>query len=97
MRLSFRGQYERKLRRLHQQWGMAGFFGSRQIYRALPDDDAATFNWIRVIDESGEDYLFPSSCFIPIELPAEVEQALCATASWGGHLVQPAPQWNVVG
>lgn len=53
----------------------------RKIYRTLPDDDAATFNWIRVIDESGEDYLFPSSCFIPIELPAEVEQALYATAS----------------
>ena len=42
-----------------------------KIYRALPDDDAATFNWVRVVDESEEDYLFPSSCFIPIELPAE--------------------------
>ena len=35
----------------------------RKIYRTLPDDDAATFNWIRVIDESEEDYLYPSDCF----------------------------------
>lgn len=51
-----------------------------KIYRTLPDDDAASFNWIRVIDESEEDYLFPADCFIPIELPEEIEQALYATA-----------------
>lgn len=51
-----------------------------KIYRVLPDDDAASFNWIRVIDESEEDYLFPADCFIPIELPEEIEQALYATA-----------------
>ena len=51
-----------------------------KIYRALPDDDAASFNWIRVIDESEEDYLFPADCFIPIELPEEVERVLYATA-----------------
>lgn len=50
----------------------------RKIYRALPDDDAAKFNWIRVIDESEEDYLFPADCFIPIELSEEIEQALYA-------------------
>ena len=51
----------------------------RKIYRTLPDDDAATFNWIRVIDESEEDYLYPSDCFVPIELAEEIEQALYAT------------------
>ena len=50
-----------------------------KIYRTLPDDDAASFNWIRVIDESEEDYLFPADCFIPIELPEEIERALYAT------------------
>ena len=49
-----------------------------KIYRTLPDDDAASFNWIRVIDESEEDYLFPADCFIPIELTEEIERALYA-------------------
>ncbi|MYC35123.1 MAG: hypothetical protein F4X64_18395 [Chloroflexi bacterium] len=51
-----------------------------KIYRTLPDDDAASFNWIRVIDESEEDYLFPADCFIAIDLPEEVQQAFYATA-----------------
>ena len=48
----------------------------RKIYRALPDDFAAKHDMIRVIDESEEDYLFPGSYFVPIELPEEAEQAL---------------------
>lgn len=50
----------------------------RKIYRALPDDFAAKHEMIRVIDESEEDYLFPSSYFMPIELSGEVEKALFA-------------------
>lgn len=50
----------------------------RKIYRALPDKDADQIGWIRVIDESGEDYLYPSDRFIPIDLPEEIEQALYA-------------------
>ena len=52
---------------------------ARKIYRVLPDEDAATFGWIRVIDESEEDYLYPADCFIAIDLTEEVEQALYAT------------------
>ena len=52
----------------------------RKIYRALPDDTAAKVGWIRVIDESEEDYLFPGDYFMPIALTEEVEQALYATA-----------------
>ena len=51
---------------------------TRKIYRALPDDIAAKYGLIRVIDESDEDYLYPHSRFIPIELTAEIEQALYA-------------------
>ena len=37
----------------------------RKIYRVLPDERAVKLGWIRVIDESGEDYLYPSDYFIP--------------------------------
>jgi hypothetical protein len=42
----------------------------------LPDDEAERDGDIRVIDETGEDYLFPAKYFAPIELPAETEAIL---------------------
>ena len=48
----------------------------RKIYKVLPDAKAAKHHYIRVIDESGEDYLYPEDYFIPIELPKAVEKAL---------------------
>lgn len=48
----------------------------RKIYQILPDAKAAEHRLIRVIDESGEDYLYPEDYFIPIELPKAVEKAL---------------------
>ena len=50
----------------------------RKIYQVLPDADAAEDDYIRVVDESGEDYLYPASYFLAIELPKEVEKALLA-------------------
>lgn len=44
----------------------------RKIYRALPDPEASKDGMIRVIDESGEDYLFSSTMFVPIDVPEEV-------------------------
>jgi hypothetical protein len=41
----------------------------RKVYRALPDPVAASRGFVRVIDESGEDYLYPSDYFVAIELP----------------------------
>ena len=41
----------------------------RKVYRALPDATAAARHFVRVIDESGEDYLYPESWFVAIELP----------------------------
>ncbi len=47
-----------------------------KIYRTLPDAVATKRKLIRVIDESSEDYLFPATCFIHIELTAEIKKAL---------------------
>jgi len=47
-----------------------------KIYRVIPDEDAAADGDIRVIDESGEDYLFPASYFTPIKVPQLVEESL---------------------
>jgi len=47
-----------------------------KIYRVIPDEDAAADGDIRIIDESGEDYLYPSSFFVPIKAPAAVKKAL---------------------
>ena len=48
----------------------------RKIYQALPDADAAAHNLVRVIDESGEDYLYPEEFFLALDLPQGVETAL---------------------
>lgn len=48
----------------------------RKIYQVLPDKSADKDNYIRVIDDSGEDYLYPAEYFIQIKLPQDVEQAL---------------------
>jgi len=47
-----------------------------KIYRVLADKDAARDGEIRVVDESGEDYLYPAKDFIAIEVPDEVRFAL---------------------
>ena len=41
------------------------------VYETLPDEDAAKHNLIRVIDESGEDYLYPAVYFVPADVPAK--------------------------
>ena len=47
-----------------------------KIYRVLPDPDAEKDGDIRVIDESGEDYLYPVDWFVPIEVPDAVQASL---------------------
>lgn len=51
-----------------------------KIYRVVPDEDAAEDGDIRIVDESGEDYLYPSSFFLPIQAPAAVKKALLHAA-----------------
>ncbi len=48
----------------------------RKIYQVLPDDEASKEGYMRVIDESGEDYLYPESYFILLQLPREAQEAL---------------------
>ena len=51
----------------------------RKLYLMLPDDAAKAHDQLRVVDESGEDYLYPSSFFIPIDLPASVAKQVAHT------------------
>jgi hypothetical protein len=48
----------------------------RKIYEVLEDAFAEQHNMIRVIDEEGEDYLYPRDWFLPIELPQRIEEAI---------------------
>lgn len=47
-----------------------------KVYRVLDDDKGSQHNLIRVVDESGEDYLFPDEYFVPIKLPKAAKKAL---------------------
>jgi len=48
----------------------------RKIYRVVPDETATAHKQIRIIDESGEDYLYPADYFVSIRLPQAVEKAV---------------------
>jgi hypothetical protein len=48
----------------------------RKVYQKISDEEAETEGYIRVIDESGEDYLYPRSYFVHIHLPQEAQEAL---------------------
>lgn len=48
----------------------------RTVYQVLPDESAAKSNYLRIIDETGEDYLYPAEYFIMIEVPEELEDLL---------------------
>ena len=48
----------------------------RKIYEVLEDVSAAKHHMIRVIDEEGEDYLYPKDWFLPIQLPHNIEEAI---------------------
>jgi hypothetical protein len=52
----------------------------RKIYLQVPDKEAEKHQHIRVIDESGEDYLYPETYFKAIELPDEVKRAVIEAA-----------------
>jgi hypothetical protein len=53
----------------------------RTVYQILPDESAARSNYIRVIDETGEDYLYPAEYFIFIDVPPDVAKALAVAVS----------------
>jgi hypothetical protein len=47
----------------------------RKVYEILPDDIAEKRGYVRVVDESGEDYLYPKECFASVRLPDEAIRA----------------------
>lgn len=52
----------------------------RKLYELLPAESAAKLSMVRVLDESGEDYLYPDTFFVPISLPQGVEERVVLAA-----------------
>jgi len=52
----------------------------RKLYQVIPDRDAAKHGQLRVIDESGEDYLYPESFFAFVKLPPTIRRRVLAAA-----------------
>ncbi|HEX6385186.1 MAG TPA: hypothetical protein VF177_10995 [Anaerolineae bacterium] len=48
----------------------------RMVYRVLSDESAARSNCLRIVDETGEDYLYPAPYSVLIDVPHEAEEAL---------------------
>ena len=48
----------------------------RKLYRIIADRSAARLGMVRVVDESGEDYLYPADYFVPVKLPESVVRAV---------------------
>lgn len=53
----------------------------RKVYQVVVDPDAAEEGYLRVIDESGEDYLYPADYFVPVELPEAAAKTLARSLS----------------
>ena len=56
--------------------GYAASLEVRKIYRTLADRDALQHGYLRVLDESGEDYLYPADFFLPLDLPRSTQRAV---------------------
>lgn len=52
----------------------------RRIYEVLPDESAARSNYLRIVDNEGEDYLYPASNFVLVSFAPEIEQAVLQAA-----------------
>jgi len=53
----------------------------RKLYERLPDKEAERHKQVRIIDESGEDYLYPSDYFAPIRLSVQTRTKLIEKAA----------------
>ncbi len=52
-----------------------------KLYRVLRDETAQSEGYLRVVDESGEDYLYPASRFVVVEFPAPIRRKLLAAST----------------
>jgi hypothetical protein len=58
----------------------------RKIYQVVPDRAAVREGFVRVVDESGEDYLYPAGYFVPVRLPVATAQELVLPSNERFHL-----------
>jgi len=63
--------------------GFAASLEVGKLYQIVPDKEAAKLGGLRVIDEDGEDYLYDSEMFCPLQVPPVVAQTLMAAAKQG--------------
>ena len=56
--------------------GVAGSLERNKLYVVLSEPDAAREGDVRVVDESGEDYLYPADWFVSLEVPKAVQESL---------------------
>jgi hypothetical protein len=59
--------------------GHAASLEARKIYRRIPDRQAEADEMVRIVDESGEDYLYPTRLFAAISIPESVEKGFAGT------------------
>lgn len=59
-----------------ENYGYEASLELRKLYELLPDPDAEKHDQVRIIDESGEDYLYPKSFFLNVELPQQVVERI---------------------
>ena len=65
--------------------GYAASLELRKLYQVVSDTSASQLGQIRVIDESGEDYLYPEEFFVPVQLPHSAEKAVRRAAASEGR------------
>ena len=58
-----------------------------KLYRVVPDEDAGRDGDVRIIDESGEDYLYPAEYFVLIEVPSQTARAIIESFSRAARTV----------
>lgn len=56
--------------------GYAASLEFRKLYQMIPDEQAAKLGQIRIVDESGDDYLYPEQYFAPVQLPQDTQRAV---------------------
>ena len=61
----------------------------RKVYQVLADRDGTREGYLRVIDESGEDYLYPAEYFVPVRLPVVIARAFLSPSN---SALQPTAQ-----
>jgi hypothetical protein len=64
----------------------------RKVYEVLPDESAAKRGHLRIVDESGEDYLYPKGCFAAVDLPREAVRAFTSRPGRANKGMQPSAQ-----